>query len=116
MIRVSSSVTRRNKHKKIIRHAKGYRGRSNCYRLARSRVEKGWQYAYRDRKVFKREIRSLWIVRINAALRGMDLTYSRFINMLNKSTINIDRKHLSNLAYENLGAFKKVVNSVMTAA
>ncbi len=115
MTRANSSVTRQKRHKKIIQAGKGYRGRNNCYRLVKSRVEKAWQYAYRDRKAFKRDIKSIWIVRINAALRSMNLTYSKFMNLFNKSDLTIDKKHLAHLAYGNSEAFKQIVNKVVHA-
>lgn len=111
MSRIKRGVTAHARHKKIIKMAKGYRGRSkNCFRIALQRVEKSLQYAYRDRRNKKREIRSLWIQRINAASRIFSTTYSRLISNLKKSNIFIDRKILSDLAVNNLEAFKAIVD------
>ena len=100
MSRVKGGVTSRARHKKVIKLAKGYRGRSNNnYRLALERVEKAMQYAYRDRRVKKRSFRALWIQRINAAVRGYDMSYSQFMNGVHKAGIEVDRKVLAELAY-----------------
>src|SRR5690606_3211077 len=110
MSRVKRGVTTHARHKKIIKMAKGYRGRSkNCFRVAIERVEKGLQYAYRDRRARKRTFRGLWIQRINAAVRQYDLTYSRFINGLLKAGIGIDRKVMADLAVREPQAFKELV-------
>jgi large subunit ribosomal protein L20 len=110
MSRVKRGVTQRARHKKIIKMAKGFRGRSkNCFRIAIQRVEKALQYAYRDRRNRKREFRSLWIQRINAAVRACDMTYSRFINGLAKAGVAVDRKVLADLAVRQPEAFKAIV-------
>lgn len=110
MSRVKRGVTQRARHKKIIKMAKGYRGRSkNCFRIAIQRVEKALQYAYRDRRNKKREFRALWIQRINAAVRVFDMTYSRFVNGLQKAGVSVDRKVLADLAIHQPEAFKAIV-------
>ena len=112
MARVTKGLTRRARHKKILDMAKGYRGRaSTCYRIAHERVEKGLQYAYRDRKKRKSDMRSLWIVRINAAVREHGLKYGEFIAALAKAGIELDRKVLAALAVENPAEFKAVVDA-----
>ena len=101
MARVKRGVTARARHKKVVNLAKGYRGRGkNVYRVAVERVEKGLQYAYRDRRVKKRNFRSLWIQRINAAARLHGLTYSQFMNGIKRAGIELDRKILSDLGVE----------------
>lgn len=106
MARVKRGVTSKARHKKVIARAKGYRGRSsNCFRLATNRVEKGLQYAYRDRRVKKRNFRSLWIQRINAAAREQGLTYGRFMFGLKSAGIEIDRKVLADLAVFDKAGF-----------
>lgn len=116
MARVSSGVTTRARHKKILKLAKGYRGRSkSCYRVAIEKVEKGLQYAYRDRRNRKRDFRGLWIQRINAAVREYGLVYSKFINGLGLAGIEIDRKILADLAVNNPEGFKAVVEQAKTA-
>jgi len=110
MPRVKRGVTARRRHKKILNQAKGYYGaRSRVYRVAKQAVIKAGQYAYRDRKVKKRTFRSLWIVRINAAARQHDISYSQLINGLNKAGITLDRKALAELAVYNKDAFADVV-------
>ena len=113
MSRTKRGVTSRAKHKKVFKAVKGQWGRrKNTIRIARQAMEKALQYAYRDRRAKKREFRSLWIQRINAGVRAEGLTYSRFINGLNKSKIKLDRKVLSDLAYNNPEAFKSLVKKV----
>tara|TARA_Y100000814_G_scaffold232981_1_gene176791 strand:- start:246 stop:602 length:357 start_codon:yes stop_codon:yes gene_type:complete len=113
MSRVKRGVTSRAKHKKVFKAVKGQWGRrKNTIRIARQAMEKALQYAYRDRRAKKREFRSLWIQRINAGVRAEGLTYSRFINGLNKSKIKLDRKVLADLAYNNPEAFKSLVKKV----
>jgi len=100
-------------HKAVIRQSKGFRGRANrCFRVAIRRLEKSWQYAYRDRKVKKREFRKLWIQRLNAGVRQHGMSYSNFINMQGKSGVVLDRKILSGLAMYEPFSFKAVVNVV----
>ena len=106
MSRVKRGVTTHARHKKVVDAAKGYRGRSNSsFRIAIERTEKGLQYAYRDRRAKKRNFRSLWIQRINAAAREHGLSYSRLINGLKKSNIDIDRRVLAELALNEEAAF-----------
>ncbi|MEM7619397.1 MAG: 50S ribosomal protein L20 [Pseudomonadota bacterium] len=116
MSRVKRGVTTHARHRKIIKQAKGYYGRrKNTFRVANQAVEKAGQYAYRDRKVKKRNFRSLWIQRINAAAREHGLTYGRFIDALNKSGIEIDRKILADLAMHQPEAFKALIDKVQPA-
>ena len=111
MARVKRGVTTHARHKKIIKMAAGYRGRSgNCYRPAFERVEKALKYAHRDRRNRKRDFRALWIQRINAGVRLYGLTYSRFIDGLKRAAIEIDRKVLSDLAIREPEAFKALVD------
>ena len=101
MARVKRGTTVKQKHKKILDRAKGFLGRHHStYRAAREKSEKAGQYAYRDRRQKKRDFRSLWIVRINAAVRANGLTYSQFMNGLKKAGINLDRKVLAQMAYD----------------
>lgn len=116
MAHVKRGTTTHARHKKIIKLAKGYRGRSkNCFRIAVERVERALQYAYRDRRTKKRDFRALWIQRINAATREHGMTYSRFINGLAKAGIDIDRKVLADLAVREPIAFKAIVTQAQTA-
>tara|TARA_B000000565_G_C23520288_1_gene275501 strand:+ start:71 stop:427 length:357 start_codon:yes stop_codon:yes gene_type:complete len=113
MSRTKRGVTSRARHKKVFKAVKGQFGRrKNTIRIARQAMEKALQYAYRDRRNKKREFRSLWIQRINAGVRSEGLTYSKFINGLNKSKIKLDRKVLADLAYNNPEAFKSLVKKV----
>ena len=113
MSRTKRGVISRRRHKKVLKAVKGQFGRrKNTIRIARQAMEKAMQYAYRDRRAKKREFRSLWIQRINAGVREQGLTYSRFINGLNKSKIKLDRKVLADLAYNNPEAFKSLVKKV----
>ena len=118
MSRIKRGVTTRAKHKRILDQAKGYRGRrKNTIRVARQAVEKAGQYAYRDRKVKKRSFRALWIQRINAAVRLFDaeMTYSRLINGLSKSGIEVDRKVLADLAVHEPEAFNAIAGQAKAA-
>ena len=116
MARVKRGVISRAKHKKVLKAVKGQWGRrKNTIRVARQAMEKAMQYAYRDRRAKKREFRSLWIQRINAGVRAEGLTYSKFINGLNKSGIKLDRKVLAEIAYENPEAFKTIVKKAQAA-
>jgi len=116
MARVKRGVTSHARHKKVLALAKGYRGRnSTSYRVARERVEKGLQYAYRDRRNRKRAFRSLWIQRINAGVREHGLTYARFIDGLKRSGIEIDRKVLADIAAREPEAFKVLVDKAQAA-
>ena len=115
MARVKRGKTSKAKHKKVLKAAKGYWGRrKNTIRVAKQAVEKAMQYAYRDRRRNKRTFRSLWIQRINAGVRSEGLTYSKFINGLAKSKINIDRKVLADIAYNNPETFKSIVKKVQS--
>ena len=106
MPRATQAAARNKRKKKIFKAAKGYfGGRKNLYRTAKDAVEKGWEHAYRDRKKKKRTFRALWITRINAAAREHDLTYSRFMNGLKRSGIDLDRKVLADLAVRDPDAF-----------
>ena len=110
MPRVKRGVTARAAHKKVIRRAKGYRGRrGNVFRVANEAVMRAGQYAYRDRRNRKREFRALWIARINAAAREHGMTYSRFMNGLKKAAIAVDRKVLADIAVLDKLAFSKFV-------
>ena len=106
MPRVKRGVTARARHKKVLKQAKGYRGRrKNVFRVAKQAVIKAGQYAYRDRRQRKRQFRALWIARINAAARECGLSYSRFIDGLNKAGVELDRKVLADLAVFDKPAF-----------
>ena len=109
MPRVKRGVTARAKHKKVIRQAKGFRGRrGNVFNIAKEAVMKAGQYQYRDRRQKKREFRALWIARINAAVRELGMSYSVFMNGLKKASIEIDRKVLADLAVHDRAAFGKI--------
>ncbi len=113
MPRVKRGVTARARHKKVLALAKGFRGRrGNVYRIAKQAVMRAGQYAYRDRRTKKRVFRALWITRINAAVREHGLSYSRFINGLNKSAIQLDRKVLADIAVRDKPAFAAIVAQV----
>ncbi|HJV72153.1 50S ribosomal protein L20 [Ideonella sp.] len=113
MPRVKRGVTARARHKKILALAKGFRGRrKNVFRIAKQAVMKAGQYAYRDRRTKKRVFRQLWIARINAATRGLGLTYSKFIAGLKKAQIDLDRKVLSDMAIHDPAAFAAIVDKV----
>ena len=115
MARVKRGVTSHAKHKKILKAVKGQWGRrKNTIRVARQAMEKAMQYAYRDRRAKKREFRSLWIQRINAGVRSEGITYSKFINGLNKSGIKLDRKVLADIAYNDPEAFKSIIKKVQS--
>jgi len=116
MARVKRGVTTHARHKKVLEQAKGYRGRSNnVFRVAIERVEKGLQYAYRDRRVRKRSFRGLWIQRINAGARLHGLTYSQFMNGMKRAGIELDRKVLSDIAVREPEAFKSLVDQAQAA-
>ncbi len=116
MARVKRGVTSHAKHKKVIKKAKGYYGRrKNTIRIAKQAVEKAAQYAYRDRKVRKRNFRSLWIQRINAGAREHGLTYGRLVDGLTKAGIEVDRKVLSDLAIHEPEAFASLVGKAKEA-
>jgi large subunit ribosomal protein L20 len=110
MSRVKRGVTARARHKKVMAKAKGYYGaRSRVYRVAKQAVIKAAQYAYRDRRNKKRDFRSLWIIRINAAVRAADMSYGEFMNGLKKSAISINRKVLADIAVNDKAAFAALI-------
>ena len=112
MARVKRGVTAHAKHKKVLKAAKGFYGRrKNTIRAAKAAVDRSKQFAYRDRKVNKRNFRALWIQRINAAVREFGLTYGRFIDGLNKAGIEVDRKVLSDMAIHETATFAKLVEA-----
>jgi large subunit ribosomal protein L20 len=116
MPRVKTGVVRRRRHKKILKLAKGfYQGRRKHFRKAKEQVEHSLVYAYRDRKQKKREFRKLWIIRINAACRLNDISYSRFINGLKKAGIELDRKILADMAMNDAVAFSAVAAQAKAA-
>ncbi len=116
MSRTKRGVISRARHKKVLKAVKGQWGRrKNTIRIARQAMEKAMQYAYRDRRAKKREFRSLWIQRINAGVRSEGLTYSKFINGLNKSKIKMDRKVLADIAYNEPEVFKSIVKKVQSS-
>ena len=116
MARVKRGTTTHARHKKVLDASKGFFGRSSTnYRIALQRLEKSLQYAYRDRRVKKREFRGLWIQRINAAVREHGLTYSRFIAGLKTAGIEMDRKVLAAIAYDDAASFGEIVKKVQAA-
>ena len=116
MARIKRGVTKHARHKKVLNRAKGYRGRSHSsFRVALGRLEKGLQYAYRDRRARKRDFRRLWIQRINAAARENGLTYGRFMNGLKLAGVEVDRKILADLAVREPEAFKSLANDARQA-
>jgi large subunit ribosomal protein L20 len=116
MARVKRGVTTHARHKKILKLAKGYRGRaSTCFRVAIELVEKALRYAYRDRRAKKRNFRALWIQRINAGARMHGLPYSRFMDGLKKANIALDRKVLADIAVREPEAFKSLVQKAQAA-
>jgi large subunit ribosomal protein L20 len=113
MPRANSSVPRHRRHRKLIKQAKGYFGtRKSNYRTAKDAVQRGWQYAYRDRRQKKRNFRRLWIIRINAAVRQHDMSYSKFIAALKAKNIELNRKTLAHLAVHDPEGFTQIVKSV----
>ena len=113
MPRANSSVPRHRRHRKLIKQAKGYFGtRKSNFRTAKDAVQRGWQYAYRDRRQKKRNFRRLWIIRINAAVRLHDMSYSRFIAALKAKNIELNRKTLAHLAVHDPEGFAQIVKSV----
>ena len=113
MPRSTNAVASRARRKKVLKMAKGYFGaRKNVYTVAKNAVEKGLQYAYIGRKLRKRQFRSLWIMRINAAARQHGMSYSKFMGQLSKSGIELNRKVLADLAMNNPEAFKAVVDKI----
>ena len=116
MPRVKTGTIRRARHKKILKLAKGfYSGRRKHFRKAKEQVERSLVYAFRDRRQKKRDFRKLWIVRINAACRLNDISYSRFMNGLNKAGITLDRKILADMAMNDYTSFQTLVTSAKAA-
>ncbi|MCV3376836.1 50S ribosomal protein L20 [Campylobacter sp. IFREMER_LSEM_CL2194] len=116
MARVKTGVVRRRRHKKVLKLARGfYSGRRKHFRKAKEQLERSLVYAYRDRRRKKRDFRRLWIVRINAACRLNDISYSRFINGLKKAGIELDRKILADLAMNDVAAFAKIADAAKKA-
>ncbi|MBV8093357.1 MAG: 50S ribosomal protein L20 [Acetobacteraceae bacterium] len=116
MARVKRGTTTHARHKKVLKQSRGFYGRSGTtYRAALERLEKSLQYAYRDRRTKKRDFRALWIQRINAAVREHGLTYSRFMDGLKKAGIEMDRKVLAALAYDDAESFAEVVRRAQAA-
>jgi large subunit ribosomal protein L20 len=116
MARVKRGVTARARHKKVLKLAKGYRGRAhNAFRVALEKVEKGLRYAYRDRRAKKRNFRALWIQRINAGVRAEGLTYGQFMHGVKRAGIALDRKVLADLAVREPEAFKAIVAQAQAA-
>lgn len=115
-MRVKRGKATRKKHKKVLKYAKGYVGsKSKLFRSANQAVSKAWRYAYKHRKQKKREFRALWITRINAACRQLGISYSRFINALNKANVKLNRKVLADIAVRDKEAFKQLVSQVKAA-
>jgi large subunit ribosomal protein L20 len=113
MPRVKRGTAARARHKKVLKQAKGFRGRrKNVYRVAKQAVMKAGQYAYRDRRQKKRQFRALWIARINAAVRELGMSYSTFMAGLKRANIDIDRKVLADLAVADKAAFAKIAGQV----
>ncbi|MGB5832719.1 MAG: 50S ribosomal protein L20 [Thiohalocapsa sp.] len=116
MPRVKRGVTARARHNKVLSEAKGYYGaRSKVFRVAKQAVIKAGQYAYRDRRQRKRQFRALWIARINAAARMNGLSYSRFMNGLSKAGVEVDRKVLAEIAYDDDAAFAALAQQAKSA-
>jgi len=115
-MRVKTGTVRRKRHKKILKMAKGfYSGRRKHFRKAKEQIERSLVYAFRDRKQKKRDFRKLWIIRINAACRLNDISYSRFINGLKKANIELDRKILADLAMNEPEVFSAIVEKAKAA-
>ena len=116
MPRVKRGILTKKRHKRVLKAAKGYYGaRSRLFKSASEAVNRGLNYAYRDRKVKKREFRGMWIVRINAACRENGISYSKFINALNKKGIDLNRKVLSEIALSDPSAFAGIVKDAFAA-
>jgi large subunit ribosomal protein L20 len=113
MPRAKGGFKTRRRRKRVLERAKGYYGaRSRLFRIATESVDKALRHAYRDRKVKKREFRSLWVVRINAAARAVGLTYSQFMNGLKRANVGLDRKSLAEMAYHDPKAFRELADTV----
>jgi len=116
MARATNSPASRKRRKKVLKYAKGYFGnKSKLFRYAKEAVQHAWQYAYRDRKKKKGEWRGLWIIRVNAACRANDISYSRFIEGLKAAEIGLDRKVLADIAVHDEVAFKALVGQARDA-
>jgi len=116
MPRATNNPASKRRHKRVLKAAKGnYGGRRKLYRTAKETVQKGLSYAYRDRRNRKRDFRRLWIIRINAAVRLHDMSYSRFMESLHKSGIMLDRKMLAEMAVNDANGFKQLVESLKTS-
>ena len=116
MARVKRGVTSRRRKKSFLKHAKGYRGRrKNTFRTAKAAVERGWNYAYRDRRARKREFRRLWIARINAAARTNGVSYSRFMHGLKRAGVELDRKNLADMAVRDPASFSRLAETARAA-
>ena len=116
MSRVKRGVTKHARHKKVLEQTKGFRGRhSKAYKVAKNRLEKALRYQYRDRRLKKRDFRALWIQRINAAVRPLGLTYSRFMNGLKKAGVELDRKILADMAVREPAAIEGLVKQAQAA-
>lgn len=115
-MRVKTGVVRRRRHKKVLKQAKGfYSGRRKHFRKAKEQLERSLCYAFRDRKQKKRDFRSLWIIRINAACRMQDMSYSKFMHGLKLANIEMDRKILADMAVNDIASFNKLIDSAKTA-
>lgn len=115
-MRVKTGVVRRRRHKKVLKQAKGfYSGRRKHFRKAKEQLERSLCYAFRDRKQKKRDFRSLWIIRINAACRMQDMSYSKFMHGLKLANIEMDRKILADMAMNDIASFNKLIDSAKTA-
>ena len=115
-MRVKRGRATRKRHKKVLKYAKGFVGsKSKLYKSANQAVMKAWRYSYQDRRKKKRDFRALWITRINAACRELGISYSRFINALNKANVKLNRKVLADLAVADKDAFKQLVSQVKAA-
>ena len=113
MVRVKRGKAARKKRKHLLKYAKGFRwGRKSKYKLAKDALRHAWSYAYRDRRTKKREFRKLWQIKINAASRSLGLSYSKFINLLKKNKIDLDRKILADLAENHPEIFEKIVKKI----
>jgi large subunit ribosomal protein L20 len=116
MPRARTNVARLKRKKQVMKHAKGnFGGRSKLWKAAKETVERGWVYAYRDRKAKKRDFRKLWIIRINAAAHQHDLSYNKFMNGLKKAGIEVDRKMLADLAVKDPSAFTELADKARSA-
>lgn len=115
-MRVKTGVVRRRRHKKVLKQAKGfYSGRRKHFRKAKEQLERSLCYAFRDRKQKKRDFRSLWIIRINAACRMQDMSYSKFMHGLKLANIQMDRKILADMAMNDIASFNKLIDNAKSA-